>query len=272
MASTGMRVGALPGLKLKHLKKWDVQNASSYHFYQITVYANSPNDQYTTFCTPEAAKAIDDYLEFRKRYGDNLDGNSYLFIKNFNKMQSFSSVAGTNLIHKRPITAGAIHAYVVDRLVESGLRTVHSFSAVYTNNNRFSHASSYKNELHPCHSLSIFAVTNMQRSKVDKTIREVLVGYSTGLDKSYYKPQDEEILHEYLKAVDSLTIDNENRLKKLVKELKDPNYKPTEKEDIVNEFSKGETTKLSFTLLKDKILKFEKVNDKKKFLKIFDMS
>ena len=91
-------------------------------------------------------------------------------------MQSFSSVAGTNLIHKRPITAGAIHAYVVDRLVESGLRTVHSFSAVYTNNNRFSHASSYKNELHPCHSLSIFAVTNMQRSKVDKTIREVLVG------------------------------------------------------------------------------------------------
>ena len=182
---------------------------------------HSPNDRYTTFCTPEAAKAIDDYLELRKRYGDNLDGNSYLFIKNFNKMQSSSCVASTNLIDKRPITAGAIHAYVVDRLVESGLRTVHSFSAVSTNNNRFFHASSYKNELHPCHFLRIFAVTNMQRSKVDKIIMEMLVGHSTGLDKSYYKPQDEEILHEYLKAVDSLTIDNENRLKQQIQKVTD---------------------------------------------------
>ena len=40
----------------------------------------------------------------------------------------------------------------------------------------------------------------MQRAKVDKTIREILVGHSTGLDKAYYKAQDEEILQEYLKG------------------------------------------------------------------------
>jgi hypothetical protein len=56
----------------------------------------------------------------------------------------------------------------------------------------------------------------MQRAKVDKTIREMLVGHSTGLDKVYYKPQDEEILQEYLKAVDLLTISNEHRLQKQV--------------------------------------------------------
>ena len=53
MASTGMRVGALPDLKLKHLKRWNLRDVLPYHVYQITVYANSPNDKYTTFCTPK---------------------------------------------------------------------------------------------------------------------------------------------------------------------------------------------------------------------------
>jgi hypothetical protein len=42
----------------------------------------------------------------------------------------------------------------------------------------------------------------------------MLVGHSTGLDKAYYKPQNDEILTEYLKAADALTINNEYRLKK----------------------------------------------------------
>jgi len=46
----------------------------------------------------------------------------------------------------------------------------------------------------------------MQLSKVDTTIRKMLLGHSTGLDKVYYKPQDDKILTEYLKAVDPLTI------------------------------------------------------------------
>ena len=41
----------------------------------------------------------------------------------------------------------------------------------------------------------------MQRSKMDKTIREMIVDHSIGLDSVYYKPQDEIILHEYLKQL-----------------------------------------------------------------------
>jgi primosomal protein N' len=138
------------------------------------------------------------------------------------------------MIDKRPITSSTLHAYIVDKLLESGLRTTHNVSDSSNkdnNSNRYSLSAIHKNELHPCHSLRIFAVTNMQRSKVDKTIREMLVGHSTGLDKSYYKPQDEEILAEYLKAVDSLTINNENKLKKQVKELTKKN---NEKEYMLN--------------------------------------
>ena len=73
---------------------------------------------------------------------------------------------------------------------------------------------SHRNEIHPCHSFRIFAITNMIRAKVNDAIREMLVGHSTGLDGVYYKPTVDELLQEYLKAVDHLTISNENRLQK----------------------------------------------------------
>ena len=43
MASTGMRVGALPDIKLKHLRRWNISNDNSgsglaQYVYQITIY------------------------------------------------------------------------------------------------------------------------------------------------------------------------------------------------------------------------------------------
>jgi hypothetical protein len=118
--------------------------------------------------------------------------------------------------NKQPLNAGTFTNSIVMRLEEMGTRqrvrlmegqglTIRERQQIF---------SSHRNDLHPCHSLRIFAVTNMQRAKLDKTIREMLVGHATGLDKAYYKPQDDEILAEYLKAVDLLTISNEHRLKK----------------------------------------------------------
>jgi hypothetical protein len=65
MASTRMRVGALPELKLKHLKRFNIDN--NIFIYQIQIYASSKKYTYKTYCTPECAQAIDKYLEYRKR-------------------------------------------------------------------------------------------------------------------------------------------------------------------------------------------------------------
>lgn len=73
-----------------------------------------------------------------------------------------------------------------------------------------------------------FVITNMIRAKVDFVSREMLVGHNTGLDKSYYRPANDELLLEYLKVLDLVTIDEENRLKITVDELteksKDSDY------------------------------------------------
>jgi site-specific recombinase XerD len=76
MTSSGVRVGSIPSLRLKHLQriKDDI--------YRITVYENT-NDEYLTFCSPECSKAVDDYLEYRTRNGEILTPESFLIRKRF---------------------------------------------------------------------------------------------------------------------------------------------------------------------------------------------
>ena len=73
MASTGMRVGAVSGLRIL-----DIKNIDEFGLYLIWVYSSSKKDRYYTFCTPECAKAIDDYLAYRKRLGEELKDSSWL--------------------------------------------------------------------------------------------------------------------------------------------------------------------------------------------------
>jgi hypothetical protein len=41
---------------------------------------------------------------------------------------------------------------------------------------------------------------------------EILMGHSTGISDSYYRATEAELLEDYLKAIDFLTISNENKL------------------------------------------------------------
>ena len=59
MASSGMRIGAIPDLKLKHVSD-----------NKITVYENT-KEEYYTFRTPECSTIIQQYLDYRIRSGKN---------------------------------------------------------------------------------------------------------------------------------------------------------------------------------------------------------
>ena len=52
---------------------------------------------------------------------------------------------------------------------------------------------------------------------------ELLMGHNIGVSGSYYKPTEKEVLQDYLKAIDLLTISDENKLSKKIKELSDKN-------------------------------------------------
>jgi fibronectin type 3 domain-containing protein len=48
---------------------------------------------------------------------------------------------------------------------------------------------------------------------------QVLMGHSTGISDSYYRATTSELVEDYLKAIDYLTISNEHRLQMQVTEL-----------------------------------------------------
>ena len=56
MASSGMRRGALPRLRLR-----DMDRIDKYGLLKFAVYKNEL-ESYITYCTPECAKYIDEYL------------------------------------------------------------------------------------------------------------------------------------------------------------------------------------------------------------------
>ena len=79
MASSGMRVGAIPELKIK-----DLMPIEKYNLYQIIVYKKSKS-KYITFCTPEARKQIDEYIKWRMSVGEKIGPESPLFRKTFDR-------------------------------------------------------------------------------------------------------------------------------------------------------------------------------------------
>lgn len=78
MATTGIRLGALPTIRYRHLKLIE-----SHNLYKIKIYANSADNAYYTFCTPEAKGYIDQYLESRRSRGEVITDKSPLLRNEF---------------------------------------------------------------------------------------------------------------------------------------------------------------------------------------------
>ena len=53
-----------------------------------------------------------------------------------------------------------------------------------------------------------------------KPIIEILMGHSVGISDSYYKPTETELLEDYLKSTDALTVSQENHLRHEVENLR----------------------------------------------------
>ena len=79
LASTGMRIGAIPSLKLSNL-----ENIGNNDLYKIVVYEGF-RQEYFTFCSPECAIALDSYLEIRLRYGEKTTQDSFLIREQYDQ-------------------------------------------------------------------------------------------------------------------------------------------------------------------------------------------
>jgi hypothetical protein len=123
---------------------------------------------------------LDKYLEFRKSNNENITNTSPLFRETFDPIASQDD-------NEKIVTSMTAHAIRQD----------------------------YNRLLHSIGIRKYFKI------KAEKLINvEILMGHSVGISDSYYKPTENQLLQDYLRVVDALTISEEKQLRHEVEKLK----------------------------------------------------
>jgi hypothetical protein len=82
---------------------------------------------------------------------------------------------------------------------------------------------------------------------------EILMGHTIGISNSYYKPSQKEILEDYLKAINVLTINKNNNNAIIEKEIKELKAKNVNNEYIIQ--SKLQERDDAIVNLSDQVMK-----------------
>ena len=200
-AQGGPRIGAFPKMKLGDLTK------KQEGIYRVIVYPRT-EAKYITFFGPEATKEIDEYLAYRERMGETLTPESPLLRDDFTEETADKP---------KPIGKSGIESAIRHAAIKSGMRVPFSKEDMHK-----------RHEVMITHGLRKFFKQWCRRSGIDNIPIEWLVGHKGGEAKiginklmmTYDPAQEDELFQLYLKAVDNLTINEENRLKVKLKEAK----------------------------------------------------
>lgn len=214
-ASTSVRVGAIPMLKVRDVTDWTLPDGSPANqcgCKKIVIYAGS-KEEYTSFLTPEASNAIDEYLKKRRTDGEEITGNSPLF-RNLYTEDTIGKV--------KPISYGYLIDMVKTTVKKAGL------SRSKENKRRF--------EIQTVHGFRKRYNTILKNNKeINSNIAEKLMGHKNGLDGVYFVPTVEQCFAEFQKAIKDLTVDDSERLLIQNKSLE---IKLSEKENLEDEIQR----------------------------------
>jgi integrase len=221
LASSGMRIGAVSDLRLRHLTKVP----EPYNLYKITVYENT-REEYNAYSSPECAAAIDAYIAYRQEKGEKITPDAPLIRESFDKLIKDTSgeFFGTTKKAAETLAIRSIGSILSNLLVKAGIVKIRSRAELQQQQKICSkhHNSSNGSErkaVHRAHGLRKYLLTALAEADVDPQYRKMLLGQDIGIDKSYLKPSDQQLLQKYVRVIDSITINNEHRLQRKVVEL-----------------------------------------------------
>jgi integrase len=245
MVSSGIRLGAWDYLRWGHIQP--ISRDGDVLAAKILVYAGE-EEQYFTFISPEAYQALADWMDFRKKSGEAINSDSWVM---------------RNLWDNR-VTKGKGWVTIPRKLKPSGVKALVE-NAIWTQGLRTKlPPGKRRHEFQADHGFRKYFKTHAEQ--VMKPINvEILMSHSTGVSDSYYRPVKKDLLDDYLKAVDLLTINNDKAtLQKQVAELKqkntEENYiikgKLSEKEKEIEMLRQGDSMNTdAITNLSDQLAK-----------------
>ncbi len=188
LASTGCRVGALQSMRIRHLRDMPLGCK------MVLVYEDS-TEEYSTFLTPEASKALELYFDERTSNGEVLNQDSPVFRERY----QLASVKA------KPLSTEATTAVIARSANNSSIRGQkkngrYSEQLVHGFRKRFNTIMKLNNEVN------------------DNAI-EKMMGHTNGLDGAYLQITDDKLFEEFKKGITDLTISDDERDKAKIAEL-----------------------------------------------------
>ena len=182
-AASGVRVGAIPNLKIKHLVK------ISDDCFAVSVYEDE-FEEYTTFLTPEATTILNMYFEKRKSDGEFLNDDSPVFREQY--------VMGIS--KPKPLSIRGIQGVIERVLRRTNIRT--GFDGK-RRNIQMDHGFRKR-----------FNTILKTTDGIKPLLAEKMMGHSIQsipLDETYLAPTLDILFAEYRKAIFELTVDDSAR-------------------------------------------------------------
>lgn len=194
MISSGIRVGAFDYLKWKHIIPLDDTKGNPVAA-KLKIYPGD-REEYLAFITCEAYAALKEWMEFRASFGEQITGESWIMRDIWQTTNvTYGARWGLATLPKK-LQSSAIKRLINRALWEQGIRKPLK-------------EGERRHEFKTVHGFRKFFKTHCEQ--VMKSINvEILMGHTIGVSDSYYKPTEREILEDYLKATNILTITKNN--------------------------------------------------------------
>jgi integrase len=200
LSSTGARMGSLPGLTLGNLTK-----LPDLGLYRIIFYEGTKNEYYT-FTTNECASSITSYLLYRQRCGEKISFNEDTQKGEPHDIPLIRIQFDVNDIlqvrNPKPMTTSALRMALSSHLVKSGLRQIEHPTATTPNSSK-----RVRKPISLSNGFRKYVISTFIQAGLNHEIRELICDHSTQLDQNYFRPTQERVLQEYLKAEPLLTLD-----------------------------------------------------------------
>jgi hypothetical protein len=203
MASSGIRLGAWSYLKWGHVSP--IEKDGEIVAARLRVYAEE-EDEYVTFISLEAWNELFKWIKYRQDSGEVVTSDSWL-------MRNLWDVT-------TPKGAGFVSTPI--QLKPDGIKRLME-RAIWAQGLRKKLAPNKKrHEFQANHSYRKWFKTRCEMSGMKPINIEKLMNHSVGISDSYYRATEQELLEDYLHAIEHLSINgNETRLTKEIEELKE---------------------------------------------------
>jgi hypothetical protein len=231
LISSGIRLGAFDYLKWKHIVpvyNKDGEIIAS----KIIVYAGD-NEEYYSFITPEAYKSLKDWMDFRAAYGENISGESWLMRDLWQTTNIDFRYRNGLATYPKKLKSSGIKRLIERALWDQGLRKPLS-------------EGQKRHGWKAAHGFRKFYKTRAEQAMKPINV-EITMCHNIGVSASYYKPTERQVLEDYLKAIELLTVNPDKsrldaRIIELTQKSKDNDYiikaKLLEKDNEIQEMKR----------------------------------